>query len=287
MPIPAFELFDLPRYFYEVLGGELPPYGGDARVPVPVHVLRQGDVRQDVSAEKTPEQVRAEIDYALTRTPVKTVYFMDLEFTVARDLAVAICEHLIELGAPLRWCCQTRADNVDARATRAHAARGVPPHTPRRRKRLGAHPRGERQGDVEGSDILRGTRMIANAGIETLAFFMFGLPGETREDREATIAFRERARPHVRELSLRHAIPGLAVVREVGHGGRRGPVVSGCPAVGEPRRTAVVGEPRRCGHFTCGRHTCWATSSRAAHRAGGGRCGCSVVSAVRCRRPSC
>jgi len=187
LPVPAFDLFDLSRYCYEILGPNMllleTTRGCPYRCDFCSKVMYGKSFRR-----KTPEQVKAEIDFALDHTSVKTVYFMDLEFTVARDLAVAVCNHLIARGAPIAWCVQTRADNVDAELAALMRRAGC------RLIHLGVESGSDRVLAASGkatskADILRGARVIRDAGMETLAFFMFGLPGETDEERMETIRF--------------------------------------------------------------------------------------------------
>ncbi len=187
LPVPAFDLFDAKRYFYEILGDRFLLFEATRGCPYQCtfcsKVMYGGAFRR-----KTAEQVCREVDYALEHTGVKSAYFIDLEFTVAKDLAAAISRYLVEIGSPIEWCCQTRADRVDADLLRLMREAGC------RLIHVGVESGSQKVLESSGKNtskeaILRGVREIHSAGIETLAFFMFGLPGETDADREESIRF--------------------------------------------------------------------------------------------------
>ncbi len=214
LPVPAFEMLDVDKYFYEVLGGDLllleTTRGCPYKCAFCSKVMYGPQFRR-----KTAEQVRCEIDYALDRTGVKNVYFIDLEFTVARDLAVAVCEHLISRGSPVGWTCQTRADNVDAELLALMHKAGC------RLIHLGVESGSTSVLEASGKaatkdDVYRGTRLIHEAGIETLAFFMFGLPGETGADREETIRFAIDLDPTYASFHFATPYPGSRLFEESG-----------------------------------------------------------------------
>lgn len=206
LPVPAFELFDVERYFYEILGENFLLF--EATRGCPYQCTFCSKVMYGPGfRKKRPEQITAEIDYALSRTEVRSAYFFDLEFTVAREPAEAVCRHLISLGSPIEWCCQTRADRLDEEILALMYEAGC------RLVHVGVESGSQRMLDAskKGSskeDILRGVRMIEAAGIETLAFFMFGLPGETDDEREETIAFALEIEPTYASFHFAVPYPG-------------------------------------------------------------------------------
>jgi radical SAM superfamily enzyme YgiQ (UPF0313 family) len=206
LPLPAFELFDLSRYIYEILGGNLLLFEATRGCPYNCTFCSKVMYGKGLR-RKTADQVIAEIDYALERTPVRTAYFMDLEFTVARELVEAVSRHLISRGSPIAWCCQTRADNVDKDLLELMKLAGC------RLVHVGVESGSEQVLASSGKattkdDILSGVRAIEAAGMETLAFFMFGLPGETDKDREETIRFAIELEPTYASFHFATPYPG-------------------------------------------------------------------------------
>ena len=97
LPVPAFELFDLRRYFYEILGNDFLLIEATRGCPYGC-VFCSKVMYGERFRKKTAEQVCAEIDWALEHTKARNVYFIDLEFTVAREMAETISRHLIKRG---------------------------------------------------------------------------------------------------------------------------------------------------------------------------------------------
>lgn len=214
LPVPAFDLFDADRYFYEILGRRFLLFEATRGCPYSC-VFCSRAMYGPQFRRKTAEQMRAEIDFALEHTNAETAYFIDLEFTVARDLAKAVSEHLIARGSPLVWCCQTRADNVDEELLALMRRSGC------RLIHLGVESGSERvlaeSGKATSKDaVAKGVRMIERAGIETLAFFMFGLPGETDSDREETIRFAKELAPTYASFHFATPYPGSKLFADLG-----------------------------------------------------------------------
>jgi radical SAM superfamily enzyme YgiQ (UPF0313 family) len=206
LPVPAFELFDLDRYFYEILGNRFLLFEATRGCPYSC-VFCSRVMYGQAFRKKSAAQMHAEIDHALAHTNVRSAYFIDLEFTVARDLAISVCEHLIAKGSPLAWCCQTRADNVDEELLALMKKAGC------RLIHLGVESGSDRvlsaSGKATSKDAIgKGVRMIEKAGIETLAFFMFGLPGETDDEREETIRFAKDLAPTYASFHFATPYPG-------------------------------------------------------------------------------
>ena len=213
LPIPAFELFDLKRYFYEILGRDFLLFEATRGCPYAC-VFCSREMYGKGFRKKTPEQMAAEIDYALEKTRVRTAYFIDLEFTVARELAESVCRHLVKRASPIAWCCQTRADNLDEELLALMKRAGC------RLIHVGVESGAEgvlsTSGKATTKDaICRGVRMIEAAGIESLAFFMFGLPGETDADREETTRFAIGLEPTYASFHFATPYPGSRLFDEM------------------------------------------------------------------------
>jgi len=130
------------------------------------------------------DEIRQELR-ALSETGIREIYFMDNVLTAGRERFLLLCEELERLGG-FSWFGQSRVDNLDDEIAAAA-------------KRAGCHML--MIGVESGSDALlaahrkgHGTRETRDAfaclrkhGIESLAYFMLGLPGETPESMQATL----------------------------------------------------------------------------------------------------
>jgi len=214
LPVPAFDLLETRRYLYEILGRNFLLFEAARGCPYSCvfcsKVMYGPGLRR-----KTAGQVLREIDFALEATPVRTAYFMDLEFALSRDLVEEISRGLIARKSPLEWCCQTRADAVDGELAALFYEAGC------RVVHIGVESGSERVLESSGKntttgEIRRGVRALEDAGIETLCFFLFGLPGERDEDREETIRFALDLDPTYASFHFATPYPGSPLFEESG-----------------------------------------------------------------------
>ena len=194
LPIPAWHRLPLARYHYELLGERFMLLETARGCPFRCTFCAK-DVMYGPGVRRRPlARVLTEIETAVTRAGVRTLYFYDLEFLLDQRYVESLCEALIARRYPLRWCCQTRVTDVrePLLATMRQAGCrlihfGVESGAPRVLRQI--------RKEATVADAERAVRLTRQAGIETLCFFMLGFPGETAEERQATIRFAERLNP--------------------------------------------------------------------------------------------
>lgn len=193
LPLPAFHLLDLRNYRYEVLGGRFAlleaTRGCHYRCSFCLLKMYGKGYRK-----KDPEQVIREVTYLVREAGARTGYFIDLEFTAERDYVWDLCERLASAKFSFEWACQTRADYVDGPLLQLMKRAGC------RLIHFGvesgsARVLAETNKRITLEQIERGIAEAKQSGIDQVCFFMFGFPGETAEDMEATIAFAKRLNP--------------------------------------------------------------------------------------------
>jgi radical SAM superfamily enzyme YgiQ (UPF0313 family) len=193
LPMPAFHLLDLRHYRYEILGDRFvlleATRGCHYRCSFCLLKMYGKGYRR-----KDPDQVVREVAYLVRETGARIGYFIDLEFTAARDYVWDLCERLALAGLPFEWACQTRADCVDGPLLDLMKRAGC------RLIHFGVESGSARvlattNKRITIEQIERGIVETKQAGIDQLCFFMFGFPEETQEDMDATIAFAKRLNP--------------------------------------------------------------------------------------------
>lgn len=195
LPLPAFDLLSMEKYFYELLGKDFALLETSRGCPFNcIFCLKK--MYGSSYRRKSVEKVAKEIEYVIEKG-VKNVYFIDLEFTVDRNFVLELCDFLSvkrKEGCELNWCCQTRADTVDKEMLeRMHDAGcklihfGIESGSPRMTDVMN---KGATLGRIE-----EGIRAVMDAGIETTCFFMFGLPTENIGEATETINFAKRLNP--------------------------------------------------------------------------------------------
>ncbi len=206
LPRPAFELLDYSDYFYEVLGERFILFETSRGCPFSCIFCVKNMYGPGYRVKNT-QQVIDEIDFALDELNVRSAYFIDLEFTLNKKMVYSICNHIIDSDKKLDWCCQTRADSIDMHMLKIMKRAGC------RIIHFGVETgsktiAGKLKKNITISQIREGVRMTKKAGIQTVCFFMFGLPDETLEDMKKTIRLAKTLNPTYASFHIALPYPG-------------------------------------------------------------------------------
>lgn len=209
-PVPAFHLIDPSRYFYELMGRPFLLFEASRGCPYDCSFCLKVMYGRGVRIKPT-EHVMAEIERAISIAGPCYGYFIDLEFTTNRGHAMEICGGLINRSFPFYWCCQTRADAVDAELLKHMKRAGC------RLIHFGVESGSNRV--LKGTNkrinleaIRRGIRLAREAGIETACFFMLGFPGELPSEMEETLIFAKELNPTYASFHVATPYPGTGIV---------------------------------------------------------------------------
>lgn len=184
LPFPAYHLMPVDRYchnwfsekdkpFMTLLASRGCPYGC-IYCPYPIGY---GKVWRGRSVQNVLEEIQLLTD----NFHVKSILFRDQVFTFDMKRTAEICEGIIDRGIDVAWRCETRVDKLTRKLMAVMKEAGC----------VGLHL-GVESGDPKvlsrfgkpGVKIDTIKRVFADAdelGIETGAFFMIGLPGETKQ----------------------------------------------------------------------------------------------------------
>jgi len=213
LPLPAFHLLSMNRYFYEVLGDHFTLFemsrGCASHCTFCLLKTYGTGVRK-----KSVARLIAEIEYAIRSFGVRTAYFMDLEFTVLRKQVVELCNYLIEKSHDFTWCCQTRLDLVDDELLALMRRAGCKLiHFGVEAGNAGALKLVDKGITIE--QIEKGMRAVHRAGIESACFFIMGFPESTRDDMRDILRFANRLNPTYALFHVAAPYPGTALYEQV------------------------------------------------------------------------
>lgn len=198
LPAPAFHLIDPKHYQYEVLGSRFMVLEGARGCPYPCtfcsRVIQGKKLRR-----KTVEQLGREVEVAVGRFGVRNIYFIDLEFTAPNpsgdaELAPGISQFILDHDIRVRWCCQTRTDQIDEpllRLMKLSGCRLIHFGVETGSRRIAESTR--KQVTVEAQR--QGVALAQRVGIETLCFFLLGHPGETQQEMQQTVRLARQLNP--------------------------------------------------------------------------------------------
>ncbi|MFH0986175.1 MAG: radical SAM protein [Candidatus Omnitrophota bacterium] len=143
---------------------------------------------------RSAENVLAEIESLVKKYGAREINFCDETITINRARMIKICEGLIKRNLRIGWKCSTRVDLVDTELLKLMkrsgcfyigfgAESGVQATLDRLKKGITLDQ--TRQAFAECKKI----------GIDTMAYFMMNVPGETIEDIETSIRFSREIKP--------------------------------------------------------------------------------------------
>ena len=158
------------------------------------------------------DYVMEQATYACERLGVEAVHFEDDTFGTDRERLIAICEAMMQKGfhRRLKWDCLMRVDQVDADLLAAMKTAGCIQIEYGFESGSDAALRGVgKNATVQQNQ--RAVRLTREAGIRIFADIMVGLPGETRQDLDATMRFLRWAKPEILSAGRLLPMPGTAL----------------------------------------------------------------------------
>ena len=156
---------------------------------------------------RNSENVRGELQTLKEEYGIEHVRFVDDEFTLNKERTSVLMDNISDLG--LTWVCITRADTLDvpllkkmrnAGCTEVHIGVETGSSSLLRAMNKKTTP----------LVLLKGVKMIKEAGIRVKTYLMMNFPRETEEDRQFTIDWMKKARPDKFTLSVFTPLPGSA-----------------------------------------------------------------------------
>jgi radical SAM superfamily enzyme YgiQ (UPF0313 family) len=161
---------------------------------------------------RSPENVLDEIA-ACVDMGIRDILFYDDTFTVKHDRVMAICEGILERGLNIRWDMRTRVNLVDEEMLNLLKRAGCTAI------HYGVEAGNNRVLDVikKGFGIEKVREVFAltrKVGIETLAYFMIGLPTERERDIADTFSLARSLRPDYAHFTIFSPYPGTEIYRD-------------------------------------------------------------------------
>jgi radical SAM superfamily enzyme YgiQ (UPF0313 family) len=187
LPIPLHHLLPLDKYRIPMVKG---PYtfivtsrGCTAGCKYCIkHVSYQFSIRI-----RTPENIMEEL-WALNKLGIHNIHMYADLFTVSREQVVGLCNLIIKEGLKIKWTCNSRVDYVDremlqlmAKAGCWYISWGIESANEQILRRAAKGYRLEQ--------APRALQWAHEVGISNWGYFIIGLPGETEESIQQTIAF--------------------------------------------------------------------------------------------------
>lgn len=211
LPFPAWDLIPFQRLEGTSYMRNLKPFvtaltsrgcpHGCAYCPYPVVQGRKLRVR-------SPESVVNELEWLANELGVKAVLFRDPEFSLQRTRVIDICEGILKRGIRLAWRCETRLENLDRDLISLMSKAGC----------IGLNVGIEsfdkqvlqsvKRKEVSLGQAKKIVRACKKNMIDTLCFFILGLPGQTKKSALKTINYALKLKPTNMEFTVATPYPG-------------------------------------------------------------------------------
>ena len=159
---------------------------------------------------KSPQRVLQEIDEILERYPEeKVIYFADDNFSHDIRRVEEICRGIVERDTPTHFWCQGRVDTLSrnpdvvewmGKARFSAVLLGLETPNPRQLK--------ESRKGITVEQMERTVDLLHANDVGVWGTFVLGLPGETREEAQATAKFIRRTKTDVVQITIATPIPG-------------------------------------------------------------------------------
>jgi tRNA A37 methylthiotransferase MiaB len=206
-PIPAFHLLPMEKYSYEMMGDKFSIIETSRGCPFQCIFCAKDIMYNKKYRAKSLEKVEKELDVLVNNFGIKNIYFIDLEFTVNKNHSEEICDLLLRKNYPIKWTCQTRIDTVDEKLLKKMKKSGC------KSIHFGIESGSDRilkltKKGMNKDKIRKGIELTKKIGIETIGFFMLGLPEEREEDMIKTIEFAKELNPDYVSFNIASPYPG-------------------------------------------------------------------------------
>lgn len=208
LPFPKWDIFPYKDYSYfpaikerpflPVLSSRGCPYGCNYCPYLVTYSWRQ----------RSPQNVLDEIGYLIKRFEIKSMLFRDPIFTFDRKRTEDICEGIIKKGHRIKWACETRLDRVDKELLKLMYSAGL------RVMNVGIESVSDdviRKASRKPVDIEHQESMIKycdDLGIRVTAFYMFGMPDDTKDTLLDTMRYARSLNTHVAQFFVFTPFPG-------------------------------------------------------------------------------
>jgi len=186
LPDPAWHLFDLDVYRLPLKGSRFLMVTPHRGCPYPCSYCTAQTFYGAKLRRRSVERVRDEIRRDVEVHGVRELFFWSDTFTIDKRYVLSLCEAIEPFG--VSWASNSRVDTIDEELARAMKRAGCWMVS------FGVESGDQAALDAAGKgatveDAERAVAAVKRAGLKAAGHFVLGLPGETPESLERTLAF--------------------------------------------------------------------------------------------------
>lgn len=216
LPFPALDLYDIKRYKCpKFLSKGTPTANMETSRGCPsACTFCNKNIAGRLFRKKSPDRVLDEIKYML-RMGAGEIRIVDDQFATDIERAKVICEKIIQAGLKFPWNLGNgvRVDRVDEEFLVLAKRAGC--------YQVGVGFESGDQASLDGinkgikiEESIRCMELIRKVGLESVGFFMLGLPDDTEESLKKTVDFALKLMPDYAKVTITIPFPGTAMFED-------------------------------------------------------------------------
>jgi radical SAM superfamily enzyme YgiQ (UPF0313 family) len=162
----------------------------------------------------TPQRIIDEIKHLMATYGTRGIYFVGDNFTINKKRTTELCQLIKQNRLDIKWVCDTRANLISQELLHEMKAAGC--QTIFFGVESGSPPILEKLNKgITIQEVKAAFDLCRKEGIQTVASFMLGIPGETFSDMDATFKFAKQLNPDWCQFNIYVACPGSKLYDEV------------------------------------------------------------------------
>jgi radical SAM superfamily enzyme YgiQ (UPF0313 family) len=207
LPYPARDLLDNARYRSPETGRPLTVIHAHRGCPSRCIFCPAGELSDHRVRFRSPENVVGEIEQCVRDFGIREFLFHGDTFTINRRWLVALCKMIVERRLDIRWGCNSRVDTIDDERTKAMKQAGCWVVA------FGVESGSQEMLDKmkKGSGVEQARRAVEvcrRHGLRTHAFYVIGLPWESRTTLEETFRLARELDTDFFDFNIAYPLPG-------------------------------------------------------------------------------
>ena len=212
LPIPLHELLPIKKYTLPFIGSNYTFVLESRGCPYFCTFCRQPIMWERKFRSRSPQSILKEL-VKLDELGIRNVIFHSDTFTIKKKKVIELCKMIIDTNLKIRWMCNSRVDTIDEemlgwmkKAGCWMIAYGI---------ESGCQEiLDNTKKDITIAQIETAINNTKKAGIKIWGYFVMGLPGETEETIDKTIAFSKKLPLDIANFAVGTPYPGTDFYKE-------------------------------------------------------------------------
>lgn len=207
LPFPARNLLDNKIYISPETGNPLTTIHANRGCPAKCIFCPAGKISGFKIRYRSPKSILSELKECVEKYNITEFLFHGDTFTMNKKWIVELCDEIITSGLKIRWGCNSRTDTFDEERAKKMkeagcwvVAFGVESGSPEMLEKI------KKGAKIESA--LDAVSVCKKTGLRSHAFYVIGLPWETKETLKETFSFAKKLDTDFFDFNIAYPLPG-------------------------------------------------------------------------------